>query len=215
MNSLVQRARVMALEAHGDQRYGDIPYEYHLREVAGIVRPPLSPFDGDDIVIAAAWLHDAVEDTDLTLNDIRKELGGKVARLVDCVTDEPGNNRSERKAGMYKKLSSGPWEARRLKLADRIANTKASIENPELNSMYAREFPEFIRRVGIDRQNEDLIVRLFWLYLDATEGNTIRGFLDWLGEEGSFIACGYNNPPYESVYKSNEELVREFESRKR
>lgn len=164
MGDLVNRARTFAIEAHKDTRYGKLPYEYHLRAVVEAMPP-----DASEEALAAAWLHDVVEDTEVTLFDIREKFGGRVARLVDSVTDEPGPNRKVRKAGMYKKLMAAPPEARAIKLADRIANTEASIENPKLGEMYRKEFPEFIHKVGTDPENKDLILRLFWLNLDATE----------------------------------------------
>jgi len=156
-----KKAKMFAIEAHRDTKYGDLPYEYHLERVVRHMR--------SEEGIVGAWLHDVVEDTSVTLHDIRKEFGGRIARLVDCVTDEPGKNRKERKAGMYKKLADGPAMARKIKLADRIANMEASIENPKLAIMYAKEFPEFIRIVGNDECHKDLVLRLFWLYTTSVE----------------------------------------------
>jgi len=161
---VVMQAELFAIEAHKDTRYGKLPYEYHLRAVVDLL-PEWMP----DEVFAAAWLHDTVEDTEVTLHDIRKLFGGRIARLVDAVTDEPGPNRKVRKAGMYKKLSDAPAFARTVKLADRIANMQASIENPKLGAMYREEFPEFIRKVGKDEVNKDLVLKAFWLYLDSKE----------------------------------------------
>jgi (p)ppGpp synthase/HD superfamily hydrolase len=155
---MIEKARAFAIDAHKDTRYGKLTYDYHLAAVVKAMG------ECSEEAEAAAWLHDTVEDTHVTLHDIREKFGGKVARMVDCVTDEPGKNRKERKAGMYKKLAAGPFWARRVKLADRIANMEASIEG-DLAGMYIKEFPEFIRICGVDRENDDLTLRLFWLYL--------------------------------------------------
>jgi (p)ppGpp synthase/HD superfamily hydrolase len=160
--SRINKARAFAAEAHKDTRYGDLPFTYHLDAVVKNMGETTE--DG----IVAARLHDVVEDTPVTLHDIREAFGGNVARLVDCVTDEPGKNRKERKAGMYKKLAAGPPLARRVKLADRIANMEASIEG-DLALMYIKEFPEFIRIAGVDEENNDLILRLFRLYITSVE----------------------------------------------
>lgn len=161
--TMIQNARKFAIEAHekADCTYGDLPFGFHLQAVVDAMG--VCPDEG----IVAAWLHDVVEDTEVSLNDIRNNYGGNVARLVDCVTDADGANRAERKAGMYAKLSSGPALARRLKLADRIANMTASMENPKMRAMYRSEFPEFIEIAGIDSVNNDLIVRVFKLYMIA------------------------------------------------
>jgi (p)ppGpp synthase/HD superfamily hydrolase len=159
--TMIQNARRFAIEAHKDTRYGDLPYEFHLQAVVDVMG------ECTPEAIAAAWLHDVVEDTHVSLNDIRNNYGGKVARLVDCVTDAPGNNRREKKVGMYAKLSSGPPLARRLKMADRIANMTASMENPKMRAMYRAEFPEFIQIAGVDPTNDDLTVRCYRLFMLA------------------------------------------------
>jgi (p)ppGpp synthase/HD superfamily hydrolase len=164
--NLVARARAFALAAHKDTKYGKLPYEFHLRAVVAAM-----PTFASDEAVAAAWLHDAVEDTETTLHDIRQEFGGKVARLVDAVTDEPGPNRAVRKEGMYKKLAAAPAEARAVKLADRFANMKASIENPKKGAMYLKEFPSFMRKVAVDPENALIIVSLYELFMDALEAS--------------------------------------------
>lgn len=164
--NLIPKAKAFAIEAHKDTRYGDLPYDYHLAQVAKLVGP-----DQPETLLAAAWLHDVVEDTHVTIGDIRETFGGKVAQLVDCVTDGDGDTRKEKKAAMYKKLVAGPTAARRLKLADRVANMRASIENPKKAAMYAKEFPEFMRMVwGEDEShNSDLVLQAVWLYINAME----------------------------------------------
>ena len=163
MTNLVERAKAFAIEAHGDQLYGDLPYEFHLKSVVTFVGK-----DAPEEVQAAGWLHDVVEDTDVTLFEIREQFGGRVARIVDCCTDGAGRNRKERKQAAYKKLRVAPADARRVKLADRLANMVASIENPSMAEMYRKEFQEFIRACGTDEENNDLLVKLFWVYLDST-----------------------------------------------
>lgn len=159
---LRQRAMQVACKAHEGQRYGDLPYRFHLQEVVSSL-----PESASDEIVAAAWLHDAVEDTDLTLDEVRDTFGGHVARIVDFVTDSPGENRRERKRKTNERLMRAPVEARTVKLADRIANMKASIENPGLAKMYRREFPDFIRAAGFDRENAELVQRLLFIYLDS------------------------------------------------
>src|SRR5690242_15089104 len=81
--ALIERAYVVARDAHRDQmrRSGD-PYIAHPLGVATI----LADLGLDDVTLAGALLHDAVEDTDLTLTDLVDEFGGDVAAIVDGVT---------------------------------------------------------------------------------------------------------------------------------
>ena len=158
---MIQKARTFAIDAHRKAgcTYGELPFEYHLRSVVHALG------ECEEHVTAAAWLHDTVEDTETSLHDIRSIFGGKVARLVDCVTDAEGGCRDVRKEGMYEKISSGPAMARRIKLADRIANMTASMENPRMNTIYYNEFPRFISVAGIDTCNDDLTLQCYRLYL--------------------------------------------------
>jgi guanosine-3',5'-bis(diphosphate) 3'-pyrophosphohydrolase len=118
------QARTFAIAAHGEQKYGDHPYVFHLDAVAAIAKP----FGEDAMVVA--YLHDTVEDTQATLSEIQLQFGSQVAACVSLLTDEPGANRKERKAKTYAKLAlvQGPNElALIVKTADRLANVRASV----------------------------------------------------------------------------------------
>ena len=138
-----EQARAFALIAHGDQRYGEHrPYSYHLDQVVS----HLQSFGETAMIIG--YLHDVVEDTATRLTDIRSAFGDLVADCVSLLTDEPGNNRKERKAKTYAKLAlvSGPTEmALIVKTADRLANVKACIadQKSELLRVYRDEHPAF------------------------------------------------------------------------
>src|SRR6202789_2626888 len=80
---LLNRAYVFSMQAHGSQqRASGDPYFSHPLEVAGI----LTDMKMDSTTIATALLHDTVEDTLASLDDIQKQFGPNVARLVDGVT---------------------------------------------------------------------------------------------------------------------------------
>lgn len=87
------------MKAHGEQRYGDQPYVYHLDGVAGL----LLPYGRTAQVIG--YLHDVVEDTPVTVADIERTFGGLIAQCVALLTDEPGETRAARKAKTYAKLA--------------------------------------------------------------------------------------------------------------
>lgn len=80
---LIQRAYLVAEEAHREQkRHSGEPYITHCLAVAGILADLRVPAE----VVAAGLLHDTVEDTGLTLGDIRREFGDTISALVDGVT---------------------------------------------------------------------------------------------------------------------------------
>lgn len=140
-NELFDKARAIAIKAHGEQLYGEKPYEHHLQMVGEILRRFGFHSENDDHfpLLISAWLHDSLEDTDLTKAEIEAVFGNEVADLVWRVTDEDGANRKERKAKTYLKLRESE-QAIILKLADRIANVESSLQNnPGLLRMYAKE----------------------------------------------------------------------------
>lgn len=137
METVIDRARELAIARHADQRYGPHPYEYHLAAVESVLR---RYHVRDAELLSAAWLHDVVEDCGTGIGEIELRFGERVASLVWAVTDSPGPNRRARKAATHLKIRCTPGAAV-LKAADRIANCE---ESGKLG-MYRREHPEFRR----------------------------------------------------------------------
>ncbi len=123
---LETRAFAFAKAAHESidqtRKYSGEPYIVHPIAVAEIVRSvPHTP-----AMIAAAYLHDVVEDTPVTIEEIRTAFGDKVAELVDWLTDvsRPGDgNRRTRKALDLQHTAKAPPDAKTIKLADLIDNS--------------------------------------------------------------------------------------------
>lgn len=133
--------RQFAVDAHGDQMYGEHPYSYHLLKVSEVL---LDFGYLEDKWQAAAWLHDVLEDTETSADDISSRFGFEVLNLVWAVTGE-GKNRKEKQASIIHKLHALK-EACVLKLADRIANLEACICEHNTQgkmSMYYKELPAF------------------------------------------------------------------------
>jgi len=124
-SDLVERARRYACEAHQRidhrRKYTGQNYEVHLKAVATLV----GEVGSDAAAIAAAWLHDTVEDTPATIQDIETEFGVDVAALVSDLTDvsRPGDaNRATRKATDRAHTAASSPHAKTVKLADLIDN---------------------------------------------------------------------------------------------
>ena len=134
-----ERALMVAEKAHSNQTYDIYPYIYHIRQVVKIAEQ----LGYDESIVIAAALHDTLEDTPLSYNDIKKAFGKEVAEIVYCVTDELGRNRNERKEKTYPKIQSN-WKATVVKICDRIANVSQSKEyNKDLYAMYKKEHESF------------------------------------------------------------------------
>lgn len=139
-------AREFALMRHGDQDHGCLKIEEHLLDVANnIVKHynPLINLASITDIISAAWLHDIVEDTNTTTDEIEDKFGGAVARIVELVTDKNGRNRMERHLRTYHMIRRDP-DALLVKLCDRRHNQERSIRHGERYLvMYEREYTYF------------------------------------------------------------------------
>lgn len=156
--ALLNRAYVFSMQAHGSQKRasGD-PYFSHPIEVAGI----LTDLRLDDETIATAILHDTIEDTVATQEQIEKSFGPSVARLVDGVTKLSkieAQTESERAAENLRKFllaMSGDIRVLLVKLADRLHNMRTlhHIPKPEKRRRIAKEtmdiYAPLAERIGM------------------------------------------------------------------
>ena len=122
---LINKAYRVALKEHGHQRRSSgIPYIFHPVSVAYI----LVQLGMDNESVAAALLHDVVEDTPVTLDEIRKEFGNEIAELIDGVTKLgkiPYSSREVQQAENIRKMLMAMAKDIRviiIKLADRLHN---------------------------------------------------------------------------------------------
>lgn len=127
--SLFDRAVVFAVKAHsGTERRGKgFPYIVHLMEAVEIVAT-ITP---DQELLAAAMLHDTVEDTPVTIADLRCEFGDRIAEIVKAESDVHNEGESEheswhrRKQEAIDRLTAAPLEAKIVALGDKLSNMRA------------------------------------------------------------------------------------------
>ena len=170
---LIQAAESLARELHAGQTYGpEQPYSVHLEHVVAILGGIPDNDPSRDTIIAAGWLHDAIEDTRATAEILGESVGSEVTRIVEAVTDAPGASRKERKARTYPKIRLIGQSAILVKLADRLANIRAShsgpLQRPSKMKMYAEEHLTFfgaLYRVDGSPEEEAL-----WRELDTLLG---------------------------------------------
>lgn len=126
---LLDRAIVFAVRAHAgtERRSKGFPYIVHPLEAVGIVATMTS----DQELLAAAALHDVVEDTDITLEQIRDEFGERIAALVAAETDElypevhDVESWRKRKQAAIDRLASASLDAKMVALGDKLSNMRA------------------------------------------------------------------------------------------
>ena len=127
--AVLDRAIIFAVKAHsGTERRGKgYPYIVHPLEAVEIV----ATMTKDQELLAAAALHDTVEDTDVTVEQIREEFGDRVAELVASESDEMPVGVSEedswhdRKQAAIDRLSKASREAKMVALGDKLSNMRA------------------------------------------------------------------------------------------
>ena len=127
--SLLDRAIIFAVRAHaGTERRGKgFPYIVHPMEAVEIV----ATMTRDQELLAAAALHDTVEDTDTTVEQIREEFGDRIASLVASDSDEKVSGVSAeqswviRKQAAINRLSHASHDAKTVALGDKLSNMRA------------------------------------------------------------------------------------------
>ena len=126
---LLDRAIIFAVKAHhnSERRGKGFPYIVHPMEAVEIV----ATITSDQELLAAAALHDTVEDTDVTLEDIRHEFGDHVASIVEAESDKNIEGVSEtdtwmeRKQAAIDRLRQAPLDAKIVAMGDKLSNMRA------------------------------------------------------------------------------------------
>lgn len=141
--NIVEKARTFAIAAHAaiDQKrkYTGVPYTAHCENVVNIVKS----VPHTEEMLSAAWLHDVVEDTKVSIELIKQEFGEDIADLVEWLTDvsrpEMGN-RATRKAIDRDHIARAPADAQTIKLADLIDNRSDIIQHDkDFGKVYIKE----------------------------------------------------------------------------
>lgn len=173
-SDLILNARRFAHKYHGDQKYSqEFPYTMHLQATESVL---LRFGITDPELRAAAWLHDVLEDTTATYENVALFFGDRIADIVSAVTEPKGGNRKWRHEQTYPRIRESA-DAVIVKLADRIANVEASGNK---FYMYVKEYPEFKNQLWHQTQkypecyypNDECdkcleTIYAMWTYLDS------------------------------------------------
>lgn len=148
MSIITSRAQEFARKAHDGLLETTVsgiirPKIVHLQEVADLVWAS----GGTDDEVTAAWLHDCLEDTTITLDEIRSAFGDRVAELVHGLTDLDDYKMlpiAERKPKQAERIKNESESIRRIKLADQTSNVRFLAIDPT-DSMTFEECGDYIR----------------------------------------------------------------------
>ena len=189
----LNRAYVFAMKKHGAQlRASGDPYYSHPVEVAGI----LTKFKLDSASIIAGLLHDTVEDTDTTVEEIKGLFGEQVAQLVDGLTKLAmieQKSADKKQAENFRKLLLAMSEDIRvllIKLADRLHNMRTLhfLKKPEKRMRIAKEtldiYAPLAERIGMQEVKSEL-EEIAFAELHKEAHDSIVARLNFLREQGN------------------------------
>ncbi|GAB4359064.1 MAG: HD domain-containing protein [Gammaproteobacteria bacterium] len=123
--SLIVRALAFAADKHRDQRRKDTqasPYINHPIDLVNVLCNEAGITD--ETVLCGAILHDTVEDTETTLEELEAQFGPTIAGIVEEVTDDQRLTKAERKQRQIDRAGGASRAARLVKLADKICNLR-------------------------------------------------------------------------------------------
>ena len=169
--SLLFKALSFSAEKHAKQRRKDIdktPYINHPISLANILA---QRWVIDENVLCAAILHDTIEDTETTVDELQEHFGEKITSIVLEVTDDKSLEKSVRKQKQVEHAASISHEAKLVKLADKIANITDIINTPpaDWSSDRKKEYFEWAKAVvdnlrgahqGLEKDFDDLINKI-------------------------------------------------------
>lgn len=120
MSALEQKAKEFAYKAHkGMKRKGkELHFTYHLE----LVNKILKTLTDDDNILAAGWLHDVIEDTPITLEELKKEFNDELCYYVELETEDKSLSWKERKLKQIQELKENKSKVVLIAYSDKIAN---------------------------------------------------------------------------------------------
>lgn len=146
MTKLEYEAKIFAEKAHAGQvrKYTNRPYITHPSAVVTLVKT----VPHVEAMLAAAWLHDVVEDTPTRIEDIASVFGPSIALLVENLTDvstlDMGNRKTRKRHDLAHTAQAYP-AAKTIKLADIIDNTRLIVDHdPQFARIYLKEKMELL-----------------------------------------------------------------------
>lgn len=167
---MLQEARRVAAVGHYGHLYGDNQYLFHLEQVSEVltrfgfsIENPKHSLRRSYRLQIAAYLHDLVDDTPVTLYTIQNKFGSWIGDLISATSEEKGVCRKDRKAKTYPKAREYGEDAVALLLAERIANIEfAKRQKHGMFYQYWKEHPMFTRKLRVEGELESM-----WDHLDS------------------------------------------------
>jgi len=118
---IIKSAELFAKKKHSGmmRKDGITPYSKHLEDVVNRLK---SLGAINEVLLCAGWLHDTIEDTDTSFDDLYNQFGSRVAVLVSTLSKDMSLPRKKREQGYVKQLKEASFDAKLIKLCDISAN---------------------------------------------------------------------------------------------
>lgn len=182
LNMKLKKALNFSENKHGSQMYGDLPYMKHIYDVVYLAK---DLGYNEEIQVACA-LHDVLEDTDTTPNEIIKNFGRQTFETVWGVTDAEGESRKQRKKNTYPRIKSS-WKSTVVKILDRVSNIKSCIEYDNIKKleMYRKEHKEMFK--SVKSKNHSSMVLYAWIeygkYFSFNKDKSYRSYMELMSNQ--------------------------------
>ena len=173
VSTTINHARDFAIAKHNGQvrKHDGRPYIVHLDGVANVLNE--YGYKSDDI-LAAAFLHDTIEKSDTSIEEISERFGETVAELVYWLTDLEKGSRGSRAIQSAWRLSRAPWDAKLIKLADIIDNGTAIVShNPAFGPTFLDEKRLCLKKMAEVETSRLLRLPLFQKAATVTESASL------------------------------------------
>lgn len=173
VTTAIQDVRDFAFAKHEGQvrKHDGRPYFAHLEGVVAIL---IEHGHKSEDVIAAAFLHDTIEKTETTVEELIEKFGAPVAELVYWLTDMEKGSRKSRALQTAWRLSRAPWNAKLIKLADIIDNGSAIMMcNPDFGPTFSDEKRLQLKKMAGVEGSRLLRLPLFQKAATITESATL------------------------------------------
>ena len=160
-SSLILRAAAFAADRHREQRRkgaDESPYINHPFAVASALCDEGGVTDAE--LLAAAILHDTIEDTDTTEKELRLQFGARIAGIVAEVTDDKNLSKVERKRIQLDNAAQVSKDAQQIKIADKLCNLRDILASPPVNWPLFRKHQYFEWAKAVVDQVRDANPRL-------------------------------------------------------
>lgn len=175
--ALLLDALAFAAEKHRNQRRKDVDASPYINHPIALARVLAVDAGIDDVeVLCAALLHDTIEDTETTYEELVARFGERIANAVAEVTDDKNLSKAERKALQVAHAPTLSRDAKLVKLADKICNVRDVIACPPADWPVARqtEYVEWARQVVDGVRGADTTLESLFDVAYSTRGKLAR-----------------------------------------